>query len=157
MEVTASAGNMAQGVAWMARKLGIESTIIAPATAPDIKIKAIERLGGRVIKVSFDEWWRAFEERAFSGVDGAFIHAFDDPDVMAGNGTIALEVLEDLSDVDAIVVPWGGGGLTCGIASVPRELRPTVRSSLRKWQLRRRSLLRWRQEFQRRLIMNIRL
>jgi threonine dehydratase len=125
--VTASAGNMAQGVAWMARKLGIDSTIIAPATAPDIKIKAIERLGGRVIKVSFDEWWRAFEERAFSGVDGAFIHAFDDPDVMAGNGTIALEVLEDLSDVDAIVIPWGGGGLTCGIASVLRELRPSCK------------------------------
>jgi threonine dehydratase len=125
--VTASAGNMAQGVAWMARKLGIESTIIAPATAPDIKIKAIERLGGRVIKVSFDEWWRAFEERAFSGVDGAFIHALDDPDVMAGNGTIALEVLEDLSDVDAIVVPWGGGGLTCGIASVLRKLQPNCK------------------------------
>jgi threonine dehydratase len=122
--VTASAGNMAQGVAWMARKLGIDSTIIAPASAPNIKIKAIERLGGRVIKVSFDEWWRAFQERAFSGVDGAFIHAFDDPDVMAGNGTIAMEVLEDLSDVDAIVIPWGGGGLTCGIASVLRELRP---------------------------------
>jgi threonine dehydratase len=108
----------------MARKLGIDSTVIAPATAPDIKIRAIERLGGRVIKVSFDEWWRAFEERSFSGVDGAFIHAFDDPDVMAGNGTIALEVLEDLSDADAIVIPWGGGGLTCGIASVLRELRP---------------------------------
>jgi threonine dehydratase len=122
--VTASAGNMAQGVAWMARTLGIDSTIIAPATAPDIKIKAIERLGGRVIKVSFDEWWRAFEERRYTGVDGAFIHAFDDSDVMAGNGTIALEVLEDLSDVDAIVIPWGGGGLTCGIASVLRELQP---------------------------------
>ena len=118
---------MAQGVAWMARKLGINSTIIAPVTAPDIKVKAIERLGGRVIKVSFDEWWKAFEERAFSGVDGAFIHAFDDPGVMAGNGTIALEVLEDLSDVDAIVIPWGGGGLTCGIASVLRELQPSCK------------------------------
>ena len=125
--VTASAGNMAQGVAWCARRLGIPCTVIAPATAPETKIKAIERLGGRVIKVSFDEWWRAFEERAYVGVDGAFIHAFDDPDVMAGNGTIALEVLEDLPDVDAIVIPWGGGGLTCGIASVLRELRPACR------------------------------
>jgi threonine dehydratase len=125
--VTASAGNMAQGVAWCARKLGIPCTVIAPATAPETKIKAVERLGGRVIEVSFDEWWRAFEERAYAGVDGAFIHAFDDEDVMAGNGTIALEVLEDLPDVDAIVIPWGGGGLTCGIASVLRELRPSCK------------------------------
>lgn len=125
--VTASAGNMAQGVAWCARRLGIPCTVIAPATAPKTKIEAIERLGGHVIKVSFDEWWRAFEERAYAGVDGAFIHAFDDEDVMAGNGTIALEVLEDLPDVDAIVIPWGGGGLTCGIASVLRELRPSCK------------------------------
>ena len=125
--VTASAGNMAQGVAWCARKLGIPCTVIAPATAPETKISAIERLGGRVIKVSFDDWWRAFEERAYPGVDGAFIPAFDDADVMAGNGTIALEILEDLPDLEAIVIPWGGGGLTCGIASALRELRPACR------------------------------
>lgn len=122
--VTASAGNMAQGVAWCARSLGIPCTVIAPETAPETKIMAIERLGGRVIKVSFAEWWRAFAERSFAGVEGAFIHAFDDPDVMAGNGTIALEILEDLPDVEAIVIPWGGGGLTCGIASALREVRP---------------------------------
>ena len=122
--VTASAGNMAQGVAWCARKLGIPCTVIAPASAPETKINAIERLGGRVIKVSFDEWWRAFEERAYAGVDGVFIHAFDDGHVMAGNGTIALEILEDLPDPDAVVIPWGGGGLTCGIASALRSLRP---------------------------------
>ncbi len=125
--VTASAGNMAQGVAWCARSLGISCTVIAPETAPETKIKAIERLGGRVIKVSFADWWRAFEERSFPGVTGAFIHAFDDPDVMAGNGTIALEILEDLPDVDAVVIPWGGGGLTCGIASAVRELRPACK------------------------------
>ena len=125
--VTASAGNMAQGAAWCARKLGIPCTVIAPATAPETKIRAIERLGGRVIKVSFDEWWRAFEERAFPGVDGTFIHSFDDADVMAGNGTIALEIVEDLPDVDAVVIPWGGGGLTCGIASALRELRPSCK------------------------------
>ena len=125
--VTASAGNMAQGVAWCARRLNIPCTVIAPATAPETKISAIERLGGRVIKVSFDEWWRAFEERAYPGVDGAFIHAFDDPDVMAGNGTIALEILEDLPDVDAVIIPWGGGGLTCGIASALRSLRPSCK------------------------------
>jgi threonine dehydratase len=121
--VTASAGNMAQGVAWCARRLGIPCTVIAPSTAPDAKVNAIERLGGRVIKVSFDEWWRAFEQRSYPGVEGTFIHSFDDPDVMAGNGTIALEVLEDLPDVDAVIIPWGGGGLTCGIASALRALR----------------------------------
>jgi threonine dehydratase len=122
--LTASAGNMAQGVAWRARELGIHCTVIAPESAPDTKIRAIQRLGGRVIKVTFDEWWNAFEQRAFPGVDGAFIHAFDDLNVMAGNGTIALEILEDLPDVDAVVIPWGGGGLTCGIASAMRALRP---------------------------------
>src|SRR4030095_4996480 len=121
---TASAGNMAQGVAWNAKRLGIPCTVIAPSTAPDAKVNAIERLGGRVIKAPFDEWWRAFEDRSIPGVEGTFIHAFDDPDVMAGNGTIALEILEDLPDVDAVVIPWGGGGLTCGIASVMRQLRP---------------------------------
>jgi threonine dehydratase len=120
--LTASAGNMAQGVAWCARSLGIPCTVIAPDTAPETKVNAIERLGGRVIKVSFAEWWQAFAERAFPGVEGTFIHAFDDPDVMAGNGTIALEILEDLQDPDAVVIPWGGGGLTCGIASALRAL-----------------------------------
>ncbi|MCU1264321.1 MAG: Pyridoxal-5-phosphate-dependent enzyme beta subunit [Acidobacteria bacterium] len=122
--LTASAGNMAQGVAWRARELGVNCTVIAPESAPETKIKAIERLGGKVIKVSFDQWWRAFEERAFPGVEGTFIHAFDDLNVMAGNGTIALEILEDLPDVDAVVIPWGGGGLTCGVATALRVLRP---------------------------------
>src|SRR5678816_3710086 len=125
--VTASAGNMAQGVAWCARRLGIPCTVVAPVTAPEAKTSAIERLGGRVIKVSFDEWWRAFEERSYPGVEGTFIHAFDDPLVMAGNGTIALEILEDLPNVDAVVIPWGGGGLTCGIASALRQLRPSCK------------------------------
>ena len=121
---TASAGNMAQGVAWNAKRLGIPCTVISPDTAPDTKVRAVERLGGRVIKAPFDDWWRAFADRSIPGVEGTFIHAFDDPNVMAGNGTIALEILEDLPDVDAVVIPWGGGGLTCGIASVLRELRP---------------------------------
>lgn len=120
--LTASAGNMAQGVAWSARELGIPCMVIAPETAPEIKVKAIERLGGRVIKVPFEEWWRAFEDRAFPGVEATFIHAFDDLNVMAGNGTIAFEIIEDLPDVDAVVIPWGGGGLTCGIAAGMRAL-----------------------------------
>ena len=121
--VTASAGNMAQGVAWRARELGIPCTVIAPETAPETKIRAIERLNGRVLKVSYEAWWRAFEERTYPGVEGTFIHAFDDLNVMAGNGTIALEILEDLPDVDMVVIPWGGGGLACGIASAIRELK----------------------------------
>jgi threonine dehydratase len=125
--LTASAGNMAQGVAWRARELGIPCTVISPDSAPETKIRAIRRLGGKVIQVGFDQWWRAFEERAFPGVAGTFIHAFDDLNVMAGNGTIALEILEDLPDVDAVVIPWGGGGLTCGIATAMRALRPSCK------------------------------
>lgn len=125
--VTASAGNMAQGVAWRARELGIPCTVIAPETAPETKIRAIERLNGRVLKVSYEAWWRAFEERTYPGVEGTFIHAFDDLNVMAGNGTIALEILEDLPDVDMVVIPWGGGGLACGIASAMRELKPAAK------------------------------
>lgn len=125
--LTASAGNMAQGVAWCARERGIPCTVVAPDTAPETKVKAIERLGGCVIKAPFERWWQTFQERAYPGVDATFIHAFDDPYVMAGNGTIALEILEDLPDVDAIVIPWGGGGLTCGIASGVRALKPGCR------------------------------
>lgn len=125
--LTASAGNMAQGVAWRARELGVPCTVIAPETAPETKVSAVERLGGRVIKVPFEEWWRVFESRSYAGVKAHFIHAFDDVDVMAGNGTIALEILEDLPDVDAIIIPWGGGGLACGIAAAVRELRPECR------------------------------
>jgi threonine dehydratase len=122
--LTASAGNMAQGVAWRARELGIPCTVVTPETAPETKIKAVERLGGRVIKVPFEEWWAVFESRAYKGVNAHFVHAFDDVDVMAGNGTIGLEIVEDLPEVDAVVIPWGGGGLACGIASAMRELRP---------------------------------
>jgi threonine dehydratase len=125
--LTASAGNMAQGVAWRARQLGIPCTVVAPETAPAIKLQAIERLGGRVIPVSFERWWQTFQERAYPGVDGTFVHAFDDPHVMAGNGTIGLEIVEDLPDADAVVIPWGGGGLTCGIAAAVRALKPNCR------------------------------
>jgi threonine dehydratase len=125
--LTASAGNMAQGVAFCARRLGVPATIVSPDTAPQTKIRAVERLGGRVILAPFAEWWRTFETRTYPGVEATFVHAFDDPDVMAGNGTIALELLEDLPSLDAVVVPWGGGGLSCGIAAVLQELAPQVR------------------------------
>jgi threonine dehydratase len=125
--LTASAGNMAQGVAFCARRLGIPATVVSPDTAPATKIRAVERLGGRVILAPFAEWWRTFETRTYPGVDATFIHAFDDLDVMAGNGTIALELLEDLPEFDAMVIPWGGGGLSCGIAAVLRALAPRVK------------------------------
>jgi len=125
--LTASAGNMAQGVAFCARRMGVRATIVAPETAPATKIAAVERMGGRVIKVPFAEWWRTFETRSYPGVEATFIHAFDDLDVMAGNGTIALELLEDLPDLEAVVIPWGGGGLSCGIAAVLRARAPRVR------------------------------
>ncbi|MFQ5614614.1 MAG: threonine/serine dehydratase [Anaerolineae bacterium] len=125
--MTASAGNMAQGVAWGARALGVPCTVIAPETAPETKVRAIERLGGRVIKAPFEDWWATFQNRAYPGVEAAFIHAFDDPHVMAGNGTIGLEIVEDLPDVEAVVIPWGGGGLTCGIAAAMRALKPDCR------------------------------
>ena len=125
--VTASAGNMAQGVAWNARRLGLTCTVVAPDHAPEAKIRAVERLGARVLKVPFDEWWQAFVDRGHPGLDGAFVHAFDDERVMAGNGTIGLELIEDLPEIDAVLVPWGGGGLACGIASAVKALRPSCR------------------------------
>lgn len=125
--LTASAGNMAQGVAYCARLLGVPATVITPDTAPETKLRAVERLGGRVIKVPFEQWWQTFETRSFPGIDGTFVHAFDDPDVRAGNGTIGLELLEDQPDLDAVTVPWGGGGLACGIAMVVKALKPSIK------------------------------
>ncbi len=125
--LVASAGNMAQGAAWNARRLGIPCTVIAPDYAPDTKVQAIERLGGRVIKVPFDRWWQTFTDRSYPGVDATFIHSFDDDRVMAGNGTIGLELLEDLADIDTVLIPWGGGGLAGGIATALRALKPSIR------------------------------
>lgn len=125
--LVASAGNMAQGAAFNARRLGVSCTVIAPDYAPDTKVRAIERLGGRVMKVPFDRWWQTFTDRSYPGVDAAFIHSFDDDRVMAGNGTIGLELLEDLPDLDTVLIPWGGGGLACGIAAALRAIKPSVR------------------------------
>ena len=97
-----------------------------PDHAPQTKIAAIERLGGRVVKVPFDRWWQTMREHRHPGIDGLFIHPVSDPDVIAGNGTIGLEILEDLPDVDTVLVPFGGGGLSCGIASAVKALRPGV-------------------------------
>jgi threonine dehydratase len=125
--VTASAGNMAQGVAWAARELGVPATIVVPDRAPEAKLNAIERLGGRVLKVPYDDWWNIIVTSQVDGVQGLFIHPAQDRAVMAGNGTIGLEILEDLPDPDAVVIPYGGGGLTGGIASAIKQLRPRTR------------------------------
>jgi len=125
--VTASVGNMAQGVAWAAREAGVRARIIAPADASRAKLDAVERLGGEIIPVSYNEWWQAMVDRGREGVDGLFVHPSDDPAVMAGNGTIGLELCEQLDAFDTVLVPWGGGGLALGIASAVKALRPGTR------------------------------
>jgi threonine dehydratase len=124
---TASAGNMAQGVAYAARMLGAKATAVVPDTAPAAKLDAITRLGAEVVKVPYDEWWAAMRDGGRPGMRGVFVHPFADPRVLAGNGTIALEILESLPDTDAILVPWGGGGLSCGIAAAARAVKPGLR------------------------------
>lgn len=121
---TASAGNMAQGVGWYARKLSIKSTIVVPDHAPSAKLEAIAKLGSEILKVPFEEWIEILKTHHKDGMEGLFIHPFANPNVMAGNGTIGLEIIEDLPDVDIIIIPYGGGGLSCGIASAIRQLKP---------------------------------
>jgi threonine dehydratase len=125
--VTASAGNMAQGVAWAARELGVPATIVVPDHAPETKLAAIARLGGQVVKVPFERWWQTIVEHRYEGVEGLFVHPVENDHVMAGNGTIGLEILEDLPGADAVVIPWGGGGLTTGIASAVKQIRPETK------------------------------
>jgi threonine dehydratase len=120
---TASAGNHGQGVAWAARELGVPCTVIVPAHAPATKVEALGRLGARVITLPVDDWWRVIEQHQHPGTAGRFIHPAADPDVIAANATIGVELLADLPDVDAVLVPYGGGGLSCGIATALRALR----------------------------------
>jgi threonine dehydratase len=124
---TMSAGNMAQALAWQARSRSLPCTVVVPETAPAAKTDAIERLGARIIREPFDDWLKIAETRYHPEVEGYFVHPFSDAAVMAGNSTIGLEIVQDLPDVDAIVVPYGGGGLSCGIASAIRVVSPQVR------------------------------
>ena len=125
---TSSAGNMAQGVAWNARRLGIPATIVVPAHAPESKLAAIERLGADYIKVPYEEWWQVMSTHHYAPLaDRLFIHPSSSPAVMAGNGTIGLEILEDLPDVDAILIPYGSGGLSSGIGCAIRALKPATK------------------------------
>jgi threonine dehydratase len=124
---TASAGNMAQGVAWGARALGVACTVIMPQSAPQTKLDAVRILGAQIVMLPYDEWWRTLAEHGLAGMRGAFIHPVADRDVMAGNGTIGLEVLEDLPDASAVLAPFGGGGLVAGIGAVVRALAPATK------------------------------
>ncbi|MFL5947160.1 MAG: threonine/serine dehydratase [Gaiellaceae bacterium] len=124
--VTASAGNMGQGLAWAAREQGVPCAVVVPESAPETKLAAIDRLGGTIVKVPYDRWWEAIATSSTPDAAGRFVHPVQDENVMAGNGTIGIEILEDLPDPDAILVPFGGGGLSVGIASAVRGLTPDV-------------------------------
>ena len=124
---TVSAGNAAQGVAFAARKAGIRCSVMVMDTAPDMKIRAIERLGASIVRASYDECWRTVESHGSDRMTGCFVHPFDSDQFIAGNGTAGLEILEDLPDVDAIVAPLGGGGLLSGISAVVQALKPDTR------------------------------
>jgi len=114
---TVSAGNAAQGVALAARKAGVPCKILMIETAPMAKFDAVRRLGGEVVKASYDQCWQALADRAHPAMSGAFIHPFEDDAFIAGNASAGLEILEDLPDVDCVVAGFGGGGLACGIAA----------------------------------------
>jgi threonine dehydratase len=124
---TVSAGNAAQGVAYAARKVGARCSVMVMDTAPETKIRAIERLGASIVRATYDECWRTVESHGSDRMTGHFVHPFDDDRFIAGNATMGLEILEDLPDVDAIVAPLGGGGLLSGIAVAVRALKPDTR------------------------------
>src|SRR4051795_604570 len=121
---TVSAGNAAQGVALAAQKAGARCSVMVMDTAPDTKLRAIDRLGASIVRATYDECWRTVEEHRSSRMTGHFVHPFDDDDFISGNGTAAVEIVEDLPDVDAVIAPLGGGGLLAGIGVGLRTLRP---------------------------------
>lgn len=124
---TISAGNAGQGVAFAAREAGVPCTVVVIETAAETKIDRMRALGARLVKAPFDSCWRAMDERAFPGVEGTFVHPFDDHDFIAGNASVALEILEDLPAVKTVIAAIGGGGLVAGIGSAMRALAPNVR------------------------------
>jgi threonine dehydratase len=124
---TVSAGNAAQGVALAAREAGARASVLVMDTAPALKIANIERLGATIHRATHDECWKAVEEHASNRMTGRFVHPFDDDDFICGNGTTALEILDDVPDVDAVIAAIGGGGLLSGIGCVMRALRPSAK------------------------------
>ena len=124
---TISAGNAGQGVAYAARQAGVPCTVVAIETAPESKLARMRGLGARLILVSYDVAWKALDDRAFPGVDGTFVHPFDDHNFIAGHGSMGLEILEDAPDVKAIVASIGGGGLITGVASAVKAIKPEIK------------------------------
>jgi threonine dehydratase len=124
---TISAGNAGQGVAYAARRAGVPCTVVAIETAPAAKIERMKALGAKLVLVPYDVAWKALGERAFSGVDGTFIHPFDDHNFIVGHGTMGLEILEDAPDTAAVIAGIGGGGLITGVGSAIKALDPRVR------------------------------
>jgi len=125
---TASMGNMAQGVAWAAREIGIKATVVVPDDATRSKLAAMEELGASIRKIPRDAWFDLIlYSHDYPDMTGLFIHPASNRYVMAGQGTIGLEILEDLPDVNAVITPFGGGGLTAGVASAIQLLKPTTR------------------------------
>jgi threonine dehydratase len=124
---TISAGNAGQGVAYAARAAGVPCTVVVIDKAPETKIERMRALGAKLVPAPFDACWQAMENRAFPGVEGTFIHPFDDQDFVTGNATVGLEILEDLPHVKTVIAAIGGGGLIAGIGSAMRALAPHVR------------------------------
>lgn len=125
---TCSAGNMAQALAWRAKQNGISCTAIVPESAPTTKLGAIERYGAGIVKVSWDEVWKVWTTHSYPPLAGSmFVHPFSDARMIAANGSIGLEILEDLPDLDSVIVPFGGGGLTSGVATAIREKKPSAK------------------------------
>ena len=124
---TVSAGNAAQGVALAARKAGVACRVLVIDAAPAAKLDAVRRLGGEIVKASYDDCWKALADRAHPAMNGTFVHPFEDDEFIAGNASAGLEILEDLPDVEAIVASFGGGGLSCGIAAAMKERAPKVK------------------------------
>jgi threonine dehydratase len=124
---TISAGNAGQGVAFAARELGIACSVVAIETAPETKVERMRNLGAKIVKAPFDACWRAMDERSFPGVEGTFVHPFDDHNFIAGNASLGFEILEDLPGVRTVITAIGGGGLVAGVGSAIRALAPHVR------------------------------
>jgi threonine dehydratase len=124
---TVSAGNAAQGVAFAARLAGVPCSVMVMDTAPQTKLRSIEKLGATIVTADYDECWKTVESHGSPRMRGHFVHPFDDDDFIAGNATAGLEILEDLPEVDAVVAALGGGGLLAGIGTAIRARKPSVR------------------------------
>ena len=124
---TISAGNAGQGVAFAARKAGVPCTVVAIETAPAAKLERMKALGATIVPVPYERAWQALDDRSYPGIDGTFVHPFDDDDFIAGHGTMGLEILEDAPDTKVVIGAIGGGGLITGVGSALKALNPSIK------------------------------